>query len=249
MKGRFITFEGSEGSGKSTQASLAYQYLQEQKKPVLFIREPGGTKISEAIRRILLDVRNEAMTDECETLLYMAARSQVVDEIVVPALKKGTIVLCDRFLDSTLVYQGYGNGVDRKVIKEIGRFATKGVTPDLTLLFDIETVLQDDLDRGVVPAELRLAFSDMEIILSDDAFVQNHGDEWQIIDVYEDQKYTVKRETNAYSVYSRFARNARFIDSVCWSKQDESNLLFVGSLDFFGRDENKDILRMKIELR
>lgn len=138
-KGKFITFEGSEGSGKSTQAMLVYQHLKRQRKPVLFIREPGGVKISEAIRNILLNVENKSMTDEAEMLLYMAARAQLVGEVILPALKKGKIVLCDRFLDSTIVYQGYGNGVNLDAIKAIGRFATCGITPDLTLLFDIDT--------------------------------------------------------------------------------------------------------------
>ncbi len=139
MKGVFITFEGSEGSGKSTQAALICKYLQEKNKNVLHLREPGGVKISEAIRRILLDVRNTRMTKECETLLYMAARSQLVEEVILPALKQGTIVLCDRFLDSTLAYQGYGYGVDIDFIKDVGRVATQGLQPNLTFLFDIET--------------------------------------------------------------------------------------------------------------
>ena len=139
MRGQFITFEGSEGSGKSTQAALVYDYLRRRGLPVLNIREPGGVKISEAIRKILLNVENKAMTGECETLLYMAARAQLVSEIIAPALKKGVIVLCDRFLDSTVAYQGYGNGGDIKFIKTLGRFVTRGVVPDLTLLFDIDT--------------------------------------------------------------------------------------------------------------
>jgi len=139
MKGKFITFEGSEGSGKSTQIQMAYDYLQSKKKPAIFIREPGGVKISEAIRDILLDPKNKSMTDICETLLYMAARSQLVAEQLVPVLEKGTTVLCDRFLDSTIAYQGYGNGVDIKFIKEIGKLATQGITPDLTFIFDIDT--------------------------------------------------------------------------------------------------------------
>lgn len=101
MKGKFITFEGAEGSGKSTQANLVARYLKRKKKRVIHIREPGGVKISEAIRKVLLNVKNTGMTNACETLLYMAARSQVVEEMILPALKKGTIVLCDRFLDST----------------------------------------------------------------------------------------------------------------------------------------------------
>ncbi len=139
MRGKFITFEGSEGSGKSTQAVLVLEYLKKKKVPVTLLREPGGVKISEAIRGILLDVNNKNMGDECETLLYMAARAQMVKEVLVPALESGTVVLCDRFLDSTIAYQGYGSGVDVPLIKELGRFATRGIVPDRTFLFDIET--------------------------------------------------------------------------------------------------------------
>ncbi len=139
MKGKFISFEGSEGSGKSTQAALVQQYLKKKKVPVLLLREPGGVKISEAIRGLLLDVKNTDMIKESETLLYMASRAQLVEEVLKPALKKGLVVLCDRFLDSTMAYQGYGNGVDVDAIKRIGDFATQGIKPGLTLLFDIET--------------------------------------------------------------------------------------------------------------
>jgi dTMP kinase len=138
MKGKFITFEGAEGSGKSTQAQMVCKYLESLQKPVQHIREPGGVKISESIRRILLNVNNTHMTDECETLLYMAARGQLVGEVIIPELKKGTIVLSDRYLDSTVVYQGYGNGVDIAMIESIGAFATKGLAPDLTFIFDID---------------------------------------------------------------------------------------------------------------
>jgi dTMP kinase len=139
IRGKFITFEGSEGSGKSTQAALVLDYLKQRKLPVMLLREPGGVKISETIRNILLDTANIGMGDECETLLYMAARAQLVKEVLIPALDQGQIVLCDRFLDSTVAYQGFGNGVDVKFIQQLGAFATKGVKPDLTLLFDIET--------------------------------------------------------------------------------------------------------------
>lgn len=142
MKGKFITFEGSEGSGKSTQIRLAQEYLESKGQNVLFVREPGGVQISERIREILLDNGTLDMGDECETLLYMAARAQLVAEVIVPALDKGTVILCDRFLDSTVAYQGYGNGVDVNTIKAIGAFATRGCQPDLTFLFDI------DVDEG-----------------------------------------------------------------------------------------------------
>lgn len=139
MRGKFITFEGAEGSGKSTQIERAYQYLKDvRKKDVMILREPGGVMISEKIREILLDVKNADMCSEAETLLYMAARAQLTEQVLLPALKQGKIVLCDRFLDSTVVYQGYGNGVDLKMIQTLGKFATQNVEPDLTLLFDID---------------------------------------------------------------------------------------------------------------
>ncbi len=137
VRGAFITFEGSEGSGKSTQVKLLCRYLRAKRKKVLMIREPGGVVISEKIRQILLDVKNTGMNEICETLLYMAARAQLVHDVIVPALKKGVVVLCDRFLDSTMAYQGYGNGVNRDFIKTVGRFATQNISPDLTLIFDI----------------------------------------------------------------------------------------------------------------
>ncbi|MDD5043997.1 MAG: dTMP kinase [Candidatus Omnitrophica bacterium] len=136
MKGKFITFEGSEGSGKSTQSKLLCAYLKKKGYKTLFIREPGATKVGEKIRGILLDTKNKSLLPVCETLLYMAARSQLVEEVIVPALKKGTIVVADRFLDSTLAYQGYGLGIDINAIRSIGRFATRGIAPDLTIFLD-----------------------------------------------------------------------------------------------------------------
>ncbi len=135
-RGRFITFEGSEKSGKSTQARLLSRYLKGLGYKTLFIREPGSTKIGERIRKILLDKKNSGMSEMSEMLLYMAARSQLVDDVIRPALKKGYIVLCDRFLDSTLAYQGFGCGMDVSAIKEVGRLVTRGIKPDLTLLLD-----------------------------------------------------------------------------------------------------------------
>ncbi len=141
LRGKFITFEGSEGSGKSTQSTLVLAYLKSKNLPVMLLREPGGVKISEKIREILLDEKNNAMGDECETLLYMASRAQMVEEVLTPALNQGQIVLCDRFLDSTIAYQGWGNGVDMDVIEKMGQFAVGNIKPDLTLLFDIDTEL------------------------------------------------------------------------------------------------------------
>jgi dTMP kinase len=145
LKGKFITFEGSEGCGKSTHAKLLLDHLTARGVAAKLIREPGGVAISEQVRAILLDVKNTAMNQECETLLYMAARAQLVEEIVIPELAKGTVLICDRFLDSTVAYQGYGCGVPVDVIKAMGLFATKGIRPDVTFFLDLDT--QEGLRR------------------------------------------------------------------------------------------------------
>ena len=137
MKGIFITFEGSEGSGKSTQSKLLYKYLKRKGLKAVCLREPGGTKASEKIRNILLDHKNDSITPLSEMLLYMAARVQLVNEIILPALKKGKIVICDRFLDSTIAYQGYGLGIDIGLIKSLGRYVTSGIKPDLTIFLSL----------------------------------------------------------------------------------------------------------------
>ncbi|MBI5873043.1 MAG: dTMP kinase [Candidatus Omnitrophica bacterium] len=135
-RGLFITFEGPEKSGKSTQAGLLSGYLKGLGFKTIFVREPGSTGIGEKIRGILLDIKHTEMSEMTEMFLYMAARAQLVSEVITPALKKGYIVLCDRFLDSTLAYQGYGCGLDKDVIIKAGRWATSGLEPDLTLLLD-----------------------------------------------------------------------------------------------------------------
>jgi len=137
VKGIFITFEGCESCGKSTQSKLLYEYLQQKGRRVVFLREPGGTRVSEKIRELLLDTENRSIAAETELLLYMASRAQTVREVIIPALQKGSVVVCDRFLDSTVVYQGYGLGMDKHLIAQLGRFATQGVEPDLTILLDL----------------------------------------------------------------------------------------------------------------
>jgi len=116
---------------------MLYNFLKRKGYGAVYLREPGGTKISEKIRQILLDAKNDSMSAETELLLYMAARSQVVNDVIKPALEKGRIVICDRFLDSTVAYQGYGLGMSISLIKELGRFATQGISPDLTIILDL----------------------------------------------------------------------------------------------------------------
>lgn len=137
--GRFITFEGAEGSGKSTQIRFAVNFLRRKGRSVVLFREPGGTKTSEAIRRVLLDKRLREMRPETELLLYLAARAQLVREKIEPALKQGKIVVLDRYEDSTLAYQGFGGGVPLQTVRQMSRFVRGSVVPHLTFLLDVET--------------------------------------------------------------------------------------------------------------
>lgn len=145
-KGYFITFEGAEGSGKSTQIRNAVAFLKKKGRAVLMLREPGGTRISEAIRNILLDKRLKEMAHVTELLLYLAARAQIVHEKIVPALKKGQVVICDRFEDSTRAYQGFGRKIPLAAIEEASRLTRGSLKPDLTFVLDID--IAKGLKRG-----------------------------------------------------------------------------------------------------
>ncbi|MCO7176908.1 dTMP kinase [Sporolactobacillus kofuensis] len=136
-KGLFITFEGPDGSGKTTQIHRLANELSQRNLPYLLTREPGGTKISDTIRAIILNPEHAELTDETEILLYAASRSQHVSEKILPAIKEGKIVLCDRFVDASIAYQGYGLGQPIETIKQINRFATGGLTPDRTYMIDV----------------------------------------------------------------------------------------------------------------
>lgn len=134
----FITFEGPEGSGKSTQIALLADYLRTAGYAVTTTREPGGTRIGDQIRDCLHDTANTGMAPTTEVLLYAASRAQLVSDVIRPALVERQIVLCDRYADSTLAYQGYGRGLDREMLAMLNAIATGGLTPDLTLLLDID---------------------------------------------------------------------------------------------------------------
>lgn len=133
----FITFEGTEGCGKSTQARLLYQRLQARGYPVILTREPGGTRIGEMIRRILMDLQHTEMDPTTEIFLFLAARAQLVNELIRPYLATGGIVVCDRYADSTYAYQGYGLGRNLAELQSLTRVATGGLVPDATILLDI----------------------------------------------------------------------------------------------------------------
>lgn len=154
----FITFEGPDGSGKTTQISPLSDYLIQKGYSVLITREPGGTAIGDQIRQVLSDLKNTGMHPRSETLLFLAARAQLVEQVIKPHLEKGFIVLCDRYADSTMAYQGYGHQNDLDQIKNLINFATGGLKPDLTLLFDMD--VEEGLQRKA------------------------HGSEWNRLDAY-----------------------------------------------------------------
>ena len=135
--GIFITLEGPDGSGKTTQAHLLSRWLQKRGRDVVLTREPGGSDIGDQIRDILHDSGNTAMAPQTEFLLYSASRAQHVSRLILPSLKAGKVVISDRYTDSSLAYQGYGRGLDLEMLQEITAFATQGLQPDLTVYFDI----------------------------------------------------------------------------------------------------------------
>ncbi|TFG96846.1 MAG: dTMP kinase [Calditrichales bacterium] len=155
----FITLEGPEGSGKSSQLPELAEWMRRQGYDVFTTREPGGTSIGDQIRSVLGNLENTAMQPRTEILLFLAARAQLVEEVMRPLLAKGTIILCDRYADSTLAYQGYGHGIHLDTLRKLLDFATGGLYPDLTLLLDLD--VQSGLDRR-----------------------KNSGGEWNRLDAY-----------------------------------------------------------------
>ncbi|MFN3365451.1 MAG: dTMP kinase [Exiguobacterium mexicanum] len=137
MKGMFITVEGPDGSGKTTQLQLLVQSLTEQGYEVVVTREPGGTKVGNSIREVLLSPEHDEMTPRVEMMLYAASRAQNIDQVIRPALHRGAVVVCDRFVDASIAYQGYGLQYDLSQILSLNDWATAGIKPDLTFLFDL----------------------------------------------------------------------------------------------------------------
>ena len=157
-KGKFITFEGCEGVGKSSQLRLLQEYLRANNIDFYLTREPGGTGVSEQIRSVILDGKNSAMADECEALLYAAARVQLLKEEIEPRLEKGELVICDRYIDSSLAYQGYARGLGVDYVKNINDYAIKKVMPDYTVFLNLSPA--DAFKRkGGVDANDRLELS------------------------------------------------------------------------------------------
>jgi len=149
--GIFITFEGPDGSGKTTQARLLSQWLRDRGRDVVLTREPGGSDIGDQIRHVLHDSGNTAMAAQTEFLLYSASRAQHVSQVILPSLRAGKLVISDRYADSSLAYQGYGRGLDLKMLHAITAFATQGLQPDLTLYLDIAA--GEGLERRLLGGE------------------------------------------------------------------------------------------------
>lgn len=161
MKGKFITFEGCEGVGKSRQLAMLGEYLDKNKIAHYFTREPGGEPISEKIRNIILDKENAQMTDECEALLYASSRVQLLKRVIGPRLEKGELVICDRYFDSSFAYQAYARGLGKEFIENINHFAIKNYTPDYTIFLNLSPE-QAFKRKGGVDATDRLELSGME---------------------------------------------------------------------------------------
>lgn len=161
MKGRFISLEGIEGTGKSTQAKLLSDCLKEKGFEVVLTEEPGGTKIGLRIRELLLSVEHKGMTAVTELLLYNASRSQHIREIILPAIDRGAIVVTDRFTDSTIAYQGFGRGIDTGLIDSIDLIATGRLRPDITILLDLDAEVGLKRNKRINKTD-RLELEDIE---------------------------------------------------------------------------------------
>jgi len=161
MKGIFISFEGIEGTGKTIQSRLLFEHLTKKGYKVILTEEPGGTQLGLKIRDMLLSVENRDMTPLTELLLYNASRAQHIKEVILPALRKGTIVITDRFTDSTVAYQGYGRGIGSKIIGALETIVTEGLRPDITFLLDLDVETGLMRNKGINKTD-RLELEDVE---------------------------------------------------------------------------------------
>ena len=161
MKGILISFEGIEGTGKTIQSKLLCEYLIKKGYNAILTEEPGGTQIGYKIREILLSIEHKGMTPLTELLLYNASRAQHIKEVILPAMNRGTVVITDRFADSTVAYQGYARGIDLNLIDSIERIVTSGLRPDITILLDLDVETGLKRNRGINKMD-RLELEDVE---------------------------------------------------------------------------------------
>ena len=200
MKGKFIPFEGCEGSGKSTHVTLFKEYLDNKGVDYIFLREPGGTEISEKIRKIILDIENKEMTDEAEALLYAAARAQLISEKILPALNEGKLVVVDRYVDSSFAYQGYARGLGIDFIKKINSFAIENCMPDVTVFLDISPKVAFER-KGGADKDDRLELSGIEfhenVYKGYLKLIENEPQRFVVIDPTGTKQETHKKIVNA----------------------------------------------------
>ena len=165
-RGIFITFEGGEGAGKTTHIRFLSEKLRERGREVVRLREPGGTAVGEELRAVVLDPKNDNLSDEAELLIYEAARAQIVAEVIRPALERGAVVLCDRFADSTIAYQVHGRGLDAAFVEQVNAFACQGISPDRTILLTTGGSARTGLSRATHRGADRLERAGEEFHLS-----------------------------------------------------------------------------------
>jgi len=200
----FITLEGPEGSGKTSHLPHLVEFLREQGYTVFPTREPGGTSIGEQIREVLHSLKNAEMHPRTETLLYQAARAQIVEQVIKPRLTLGEIVLSDRYFDSTIAYQGYGHGQDLDQVRQLVRYATGGLTPDLTILLDLDVEIGlarkskqqewNRLDAYTIDFHHRVRAGYLEM-------VRQEPNRWQVVDA--SQKWEAVQEGLRKTVIER----------------------------------------------
>lgn len=188
IKGKFITFEGLEGAGKSTQAERLYSSLLKAGYPVVKTREPGGTDLGDAIRSILADRVFSSMAPMTEALLFSAARYEHIDKLILPAVQEGKIIICDRFADATVAYQCFGRGLDLELINQVNLIATKGIKPDLTFFLDIEP------EKGFLRVTKRIESLNMELDR-----IENEKSEF-FLKVRQGYLYLAKKEPERFKV-------------------------------------------------
>lgn len=156
QKGYFITFEGVDGSGKGTQVEMLKNYFRENNIDAVFTREPGGTKVAEKIREVILDKSNDELTDIAEMFLFSASRSTLVENVIKPAIKDGKIVVCDRFVDSSIAYQGYARNLGADLVKKVNDIALNGCEPDLTFLLDLSSEIGEKRNKQFTEKQDRI---------------------------------------------------------------------------------------------
>ncbi len=200
MKGKFVTFEGCEGVGKSRQLKMLKEYMDNHNVDYYLTREPGGSSVSEQIREIILDGKNTLMTDECEALLYAASRVQLLKEIIKPKLDQGQLVLCDRFVDSSLAYQGHARELGFDFVESINHYAMTEFLPDCTVFLDLPPE-QAFLRKGGVDKGDRVELSGMDfhkrVYEGYKLLAERYGDRFVVIDASGEKEETHQKIVNA----------------------------------------------------